>query len=242
MREVRASLELDKPLVLTHEQREDKGGAPLDALKAECSEDLRAQIFDGRTPITWHRILHYQNLSLKLIATEMLRHGPKYRNRLHDTLARHSSRESVSARQSPRGSNLGGDDDSSLQEELSLVCPGEVSISELALSKPVVLWCSAANPGAAEVAKELKRAMGVAGAHIQVVDSQPDGASPALVLLYLNKDTWVQNGKLLECDVRAARGLQARPRRLSRAVSNLISRASTPSSSSLEVILVHETE
>ena len=64
-----------------HEQQEDKGGGPLDAIKAECRNDeMRAKIFDGRTTITWHRISHYQNLTLKLIATEMLRHGPRYNN------------------------------------------------------------------------------------------------------------------------------------------------------------------
>jgi len=35
-----------------HEQQEDKGGGPLDKLKAECPEELRTKIFEGRTPIT----------------------------------------------------------------------------------------------------------------------------------------------------------------------------------------------
>ena len=60
-------------------QQLDKGGGPLDLLKAEChSDEMRTKIFDGRTPITWHRISHYQNLTLKLIAKEMLSYGPNY--------------------------------------------------------------------------------------------------------------------------------------------------------------------
>ena len=73
LREIEASLNTTQPLVLVHEQQEDKGGGSLEALKAECREEMRVCIFDGRrTPITWHRISHYQNLTLKLIATEML--------------------------------------------------------------------------------------------------------------------------------------------------------------------------
>ena len=77
LKEIRATLEQKKPLVLVQEQQEDKGGGPLELLKAECrDEHMREAIFDGRTPIVWHRISHFQNLTLKLIATEMLRNGP----------------------------------------------------------------------------------------------------------------------------------------------------------------------
>ena len=57
LREVRASLEQEKPLVLVHEQQEGKGGGPLEQLRAECRDDeMRAKIFDGRAPIVWHRM------------------------------------------------------------------------------------------------------------------------------------------------------------------------------------------
>ena len=57
LREIRASLEQDKPLVLVHEQQEDKGGGPLEEIMNEChSQEMRAKIFDSRTPITWHRV------------------------------------------------------------------------------------------------------------------------------------------------------------------------------------------
>ena len=62
----------------------------------------------------------------------------------------------------------------------------------------------------------------------------------ALMLLYLNKDTWIKDAKLLERDVRAARGL-AQGRKLSRMNSNLIRRMSA-SSSMVKIVLVHENE
>ena len=36
LREVKASLDAQRPLVLVHEQQEEKGGGPLAALRAEC--------------------------------------------------------------------------------------------------------------------------------------------------------------------------------------------------------------
>ena len=57
LREIRASLEQDKPLVLVHEQQEDKGGGPLEEIMNEChSQEMRTKIFVSRTPITWHRV------------------------------------------------------------------------------------------------------------------------------------------------------------------------------------------
>ena len=163
-------------LVLVHEQQEDKGGGPLDAIKAECRDDeMRAKIFDGRTTITWHRISHYQNLTLKLIANEMLSYGPKY------------------------GSG---------KEELTLILAGEVNVAELALDGSVVLWCSAGNSGAAEAAQELVSSMASGGAALRVVESQPDvqaSGETAFMLLYLNEKTWVEQGDVLERDVRTAR-------------------------------------
>ena len=60
LREVRATLDQGKPIVLVHEEQEDKGGGPLEALQAECPEDMRGKIFDMRKPITFHRISHSQ--------------------------------------------------------------------------------------------------------------------------------------------------------------------------------------
>ena len=189
LKEIVASIEQRKPLVLVQEQQEDKGGGPLELLKAECRDDeMREAIFDGRTPIVWHRISHFQNLTLKLIATGMLRNGPRYQRSLS-----------------------GGD----APEDLVLIQHGELNATKLTLPQPLVLWCSAGNPGAAEVAKELVTSMASNDAAIRVVDTMPDvkalkrNGESAAMLLYLNKDTWVEQSEVLERDVRAARKVQA---------------------------------
>ena len=198
LKEIRATIEPEKPLVLVQEQQEDKGGGPLELLKAECRDDqMREAIFEGRTPIVWHRISHFQNLSLKLIATEMLRNEPSYQISL----------------------DLGGDAPEDLgsdaPEDLALIQDGELNASKLALPRPLALWCSAGNAGAAEVAKELVTAMASNGAAIHIVDTMPDvkalkrNGESAAMLLYLNKATWVEHSEVLERDVRAARKLQA---------------------------------
>jgi len=179
LKEIKASISQRKPLVLVHEQQEDKGGGPLETLKAECrGDEMREVIFDGRTPIVWHRISHFQNLSLKLIATEMLRNNAL--------------------------------------EGLDLIQHGELDTCKLTLSMPLVLWCSTGNPGADKVANELLMSMTSSNRDaIRVVDSMPDvqalrdNGESAAMLLYLNKDTWVDQGEVLERDVRAARQLQA---------------------------------
>ena len=57
LREVRATRDQGKPIVLVHEEQEDKGGGPLEQLRLECHDDgMRAKIFDGRAPIVWHRM------------------------------------------------------------------------------------------------------------------------------------------------------------------------------------------
>ena len=184
LREISSSLEQDKPLVLVHEQQQDKGGAPLDVLKAECRDDeMRGKLFDGCVPIVWHRVSHYQNLTLKLIATEMFSQGPAY------------------------GSYYS-------KSELTLVLPGELDVSEMELTKRAVLWCSAANPGATAIAQELRSSKASGGAALHVVNSQPDAQTlqdngeSAFMLLYLNDKTWVEQGEALERDVRAARAGQ----------------------------------
>jgi len=192
LKEIVASIEQGKPLVLVQEQQEDKGGGTLEILKAECRDDqMREAIFGGRTPIAWHRISHFQNLTLKLIATEMLRNGPRFQG------------------------SLSGGKGSDAPQDLILIQHGEVCASKLTLPQPLVLWCSAGNPGAAEVAEELVTSMASNGAAIRVVDTMPDvqalkeNGESAVMLLYLNKDTWVEQGEVLERDVRAARKVQA---------------------------------
>ena len=66
------------------------------------------------------------------------------------------------------------------------------------------------------VARELLTATATGDDAIRVVESVPadvqalihNGGSAFYMLLYLNKDTWVEQGEVLERDVRAARMLQ----------------------------------
>ena len=146
------------------------------------------------------------------------------------------------------------------RKELSLVLPGEVNIAELALPRPLVLWCSAGNPGAAAMAHELKDALAGGGDAIQVVERRPDarvleaqGTSVAM-LLYLNKDTWAAQSGVLERDVRAtysfSHGLGAglvrmasNMRELRRMGSSLDERgAGTASADKIRIVLVHEND
>jgi hypothetical protein len=312
LREVKATIDEQLPLVLVHEQQEEKGGGPLETMRTECREEMRPYVFDGRTPITWHRIAHYQKLTLKLIATEMLRHGPKYSDSLYSsssqlaqfiaTAHRHNSRNSSmqeeltpSERMSRKSSlvewlgvqaakapaiqeqeaaaavkvqaAVRGNTTRQMSlgvllpgEELSLVLPGEVNIAELALPRPLVLWCSAGNPGAAAMAQELNNALAGGGDAIQVVERRPDarvleaqGKSVAM-LLYLNKDTWAAQPGVLEHDVRAtysfAHGLGAglvhmasNMRELRRMGSSLDGRgAGSASADKIRIVLVHEAD
>eukprot|EP00964_Phaeocystis_antarctica_P122956 scaffold86608_cov69-Phaeocystis_antarctica.AAC.1 len=108
----------------------------------------------------------------------MLRNRPRFQGSLSDILS---------------GGNTPGD--------LVLIQHGEVNASQLTLPQPLVLWCSAGNPGAAEVAEELVTSMASNGAAIRVVDTMPDvqalkeNGELAVMLLYLNKDTWVEQGE-----------------------------------------------
>ena len=233
LREIEATLSKTLPLVLVHEQQEDKGGGSLEALKAECRAEMRSRIFDGqRTPITWHRISHYQNLTLKLIATEMLNQS------LLDSAVADS------------GSN----------KEVSLVLPGEINLADLAMPQPVVLWCSAANPGATELAQELAGSLASGGAAIRVVDRKPNmqaliaAGESAVMLLYLNEDTWVEQSKELERDVRAtnsfAHGLAglrmaSNLRELSQAAASSMQNPSSGGSDGgpqIQIVLAHEND
>ena len=66
LREVRAALEMGKPLVLVHEADPDKGGGTRIELRSECPEELQAAIFDASWPmVVWHRIEDFQHVSLK---------------------------------------------------------------------------------------------------------------------------------------------------------------------------------
>ena len=78
MRELRAALEREKPLVLVFDP--DKGGAPLPRVKEECPLDLVEKVFEGRRVHEWHRVKEFQLISLKQITEQMLLGLPNFRS------------------------------------------------------------------------------------------------------------------------------------------------------------------
>ena len=83
LREVRSSRDMDKPLVFVQEADPDKGGGTIQALRAECPEDLQPDIFDKDWPFTiWYRIDEFQLISLKIIAEAPRGHGQPLRSPL----------------------------------------------------------------------------------------------------------------------------------------------------------------
>ena len=79
LREVAAVLDKGKPYLFVHESDEQKGGAPLAALRLELQRQVqREQLFDGRRITEWHRASQFQMISLIEIAEGMLRETPSY--------------------------------------------------------------------------------------------------------------------------------------------------------------------
>jgi len=79
LREVSATLDKSIPYLFVHEADESKGGAPLAALQLELQdEEVRKKLFDGRRVTQWHRVLHFQMISLLQIAEDMLKVSPSY--------------------------------------------------------------------------------------------------------------------------------------------------------------------
>ncbi|EOD25493.1 hypothetical protein EMIHUDRAFT_367322 [Emiliania huxleyi CCMP1516] len=65
LREIRSSLEKDKPIVLVQEADPAKGGATLQALRGECPEDLQPDIFEkGWAHTIYMRIEEFQRAVL----------------------------------------------------------------------------------------------------------------------------------------------------------------------------------
>ena len=197
LREVRASLDQKKPIVLVNEADKAKGGQTVAEARAECPEDLRALIFDRRDPITWLRIADFQLLSLKLICHQILKATPLY--------------SGLSATGQLKRAVTGP---SELQR--GLYVPGELQSRNLTCEHhktPVSLFCSPNNPGARDVGEEL--AAHVGGVLPQDANRNADVSRNAVaqghknathMLLYLDRHTWLgAAGDKLAKSVAAAR-------------------------------------
>ena len=83
MREINATVQRGKPVVLVHETDESKGGALLEVLQDECPQGRTYEHLFGpadqpRHVVQWQRVTVFQLVSLKLIVREMLVACPEY--------------------------------------------------------------------------------------------------------------------------------------------------------------------
>jgi len=78
LREARCTVEKKKPITLVHDSAVYlKSYMPLEEIKAnECPPELLGPVFDGREVIPWQRIKEFQQVSLKLLAEQVLRGCP----------------------------------------------------------------------------------------------------------------------------------------------------------------------
>ena len=93
---------------------------------------------------------------------------------------------------------------------------------------------------------------GEEAANIRVVTAQPDARAleangeSAMMLLYLNKDTWLEEGDVLERDVRAARsagtGRRSRPHSLGTGPPTPGEFVPSQSEGPLKIVMVHEND
>jgi hypothetical protein len=76
-RELAATIQFQKPIILLHEADTHRGGAPLAQLMQECFDDPRTRqyrdhIFENREVILWLRVKEFQLISLKKIVLALL--------------------------------------------------------------------------------------------------------------------------------------------------------------------------
>ena len=176
---------MDKPLVLVQEADPDKGGGTIQALRAECPEDLQPDIFDKDWPFTiWYRIDEFQLISLKIIAEAPPATASRYAV-LSASQPRHPLEPQAVLLCSPNYLD---------QTSLPLCVSGEPESQSFAFSKQTTLWASPANAGAMELANELAAAF--AGLTVFTTDDRP--ATVTHMLLYLNEHSFVSDERLAE--------------------------------------------
>mmetsp|Transcript_23187 Transcript_23187/g.71018 ORF Transcript_23187/g.71018 Transcript_23187/m.71018 type:complete len:1131 (+) Transcript_23187:1596-4988(+) len=153
LREARACMALNKPIVLVVESDVAKGGLSREEAIQECPEDLRDYIFGNsvdRPLVPWHRITVFQVCSLKEIARAMLIRMPTYAAKAQSTGAR----------------------------PLDVYLDKEVSLDKLRFQNEVLVYASPNNPGCIEMANELTSHFQKSS--LRVVERPPEGMlSPA---------------------------------------------------------------
>ena len=194
IREAKCTLAKAKPITLMHDPV--RGGGSLEFIKnEECDTELRG-IFEGRDIIVWHRIkVRAPCLTCCASALHACTHAP-----------------SCVLRQAFQDMSL-----QLLCEQLLLSCPtyatakslplyvpGEVTLQRIQFSRPVVLYASKNNPGAAAAAAMLVE--GVDALSVAEVPPALGGVAATHFLLYLAHETYVgEAGDALAEELREAR-------------------------------------
>jgi hypothetical protein len=235
LRELRATMNAQKPVVLVLEGDVTKGGyASLEQAARDCPAEYRQYVFceaNGapREAIVWHRVKEFQLCALKIIAGAMLGHTPQYggTGRKSDTVTPRGSggSEELAAATHELGTARG----QAASRRVELCLMDEVSFAKLYFPAEVPsLYASPNNPGAEDVVRELaggfRQALRPAvrctppsdlrrGLRQRGGGGGPDPEPPRthatagpIFVLYLNADTWQGDaGAALAEEVRVAR-------------------------------------
>ena len=154
LREVRCASSKTKPLSLMHDPV--RGGATLKGCIEECPVEVRGYVFDDRPVITYHRARDFQVVTMKLLAQQLLRECPNFK--------------SAHASSAQLGSPSGGEG-----ADVQLILPGEVSRRKLRFRRPITVYVSPYNPGAARAIEALQEGFRAAASRRS---SSIDGTAP----------------------------------------------------------------
>ena len=182
LREVMAATRLRKPLVLAHEHDEQKGGASLEDLRNECPVDLRKATFaPGVEVVRWHRLIDLQNVALKQVAMAMLK-------------SLLSEQEAAGLLNMANIFQPGGE-----PAPHALYLPSCVTEAKIVLSKPVRLYVSTNNSGAARVAEML----------LEVAKASAQSSQASYLALGQRSSTAQDSSAVNAEDLTLGRGLEA---------------------------------
>ena len=131
-----------------------RGGAPLKSIvEDECPVEMRGHVFTSDRPvIVFHRIKDFQVVTMKLLAQEVLRECPNFKG---------MQTSSVDLNHSPAS--------------VQLTLPGEVARKKLSFNRPITVYVSHHNPGAALAIKALQDGFGTAASRRASLN--PDGTT-----------------------------------------------------------------
>ena len=143
LREVRCTVTKNKPISLMHDPV--RGGAPLQTIiDDECPAEKRGHIFGAeneaaRPVIIFHRIEEFQVVTMKLLAQDVLLSCPNFQIQQSSSANLTSKKPSVK-----------------VKANVQLILPGEVARKKLRFHRPITVYVSLNNPGAAAAMEALQ--------------------------------------------------------------------------------------